>query len=349
MKAKFPRPIPNATLSRSLRTRLLFFVNLLLGAALFSYVMQGYGWKALEILKHAPSVPLLVAFPGSVFATLLCLSWRWGYIISGITRAPGLGLLCLFRSAAHCLAVLVPSGKVGGDPLRVWFAVRSRTEPGQAIATVAADRTLEIGATAPFSILFATILLQAGIPRLEHALVTVIVATLGLGIGITVAVRRLRAGSGLIAALARNTRLDRLSVVRAQMDIMEAADRAAAKLTLQHSRMAVGFAAGVLSNLLVILEFWLLLTAFGLPNTPIAVVAAIFTTGAAHMIPVPAGVGVIEGSQMWIFEMLGHSPDVGLAVGLAVRLRELLWMLPGLLYVAATTVNSGLRAPADEG
>jgi len=31
--------------------------------------------------------------------------------------------------------------------------------------------------------------------------------------------------------------------------------------------------------------------------------------------------------------MLGHPPAVGLAVGLAVRLREVAWIVPGILYL----------------
>jgi uncharacterized protein (TIRG00374 family) len=331
-----------------LQPRLIFGVTLLLGTGLFAYVIRSHGLDALAVLRDAPSLPLLLTFFASVFATVLCLSWRWGMILAGISRVPRLSLLFLFRSAAHCLAVLVPSGKVGGDPLRVWFAVRKRTAPGDAIASVAVDRTLEIGSTAPFSVIFATLLLQAGVPQLGHALVTVVIAMIGIAVGIALAVRRLRSGGGLIAALVRNTRLDRLAAVQARMEIIESADHSAAALTRQHSRMAVAFAAGLLSNLLVILEFWLLLTAFDLPNTPIAVVAAIFATGAAHMTPVPAGIGVIEGSQMWMFEMLGYPPDVGLAVGLAVRLREIVWMLPGLLYVAVISLGAfGLQTRAD--
>ena len=72
------------------------------------------------------------------------------------------------------------------------------------------------------------------------------------------------------------------------------------------------------------------------------VIAAIFATGAAHMFPVPAGIGVLEGGQVWLFGMLGYPADVGLAVGLAVRLRELLWMLPGVLYLGGRYVRSSL-------
>jgi hypothetical protein len=56
---------------------------------------------------------------------------------------------------------------------------------------------------------------------------------------------------------------------------------------------------------------------------------------------VPGAVGTLEGAEMWLFSMLGHPPEVGLAVGLAVRLRELVWLLPGVVYLGAR----GLVAP----
>ena len=106
--------------------------------------------------------------------------------------------------------------------------------------------------------------------------------------------------------------------------------------------MLWAFVVGLGTNLLVLAELGLLLAAFGLPSSPLAVVAAIFATGAAHMLPVPAGLGVLEGAQIWLFGMLGYPADVGLAVGLAVRLRELLWMLPGLLYLLGRSLRSSL-------
>jgi uncharacterized membrane protein YbhN (UPF0104 family) len=54
---------------------------------------------------------------------------------------------------------------------------------------------------------------------------------------------------------------------------------------------------------------------------------------------VPAGVGVLEGAQMWLFTMLGYPPEIGLAVGLAVRLRELAWVLPGLVYLSTVALR----------
>jgi len=322
------------------RAKVIFATNLLIGLGLLGFVLLRYGAPALETLGAMPSVPLLAAFVATVAATVVLLSWRWGRVLAGLCRPLSLPTLALYRSAAHSLAVLLPSGKLGGDPLRVWLAVRNRITPGHAIASVTIDRTLEIGSTAPFSMIFAFLLLQHGIPQLERAMATLVVATLGLGVGVVIAVYRLRRGIGVLTSFVRGTRLDRLRVVDSQMDVVEESDRAVARLVDQPGRMLGAFATGLLANLLVVAEFALLLAAFGLPADTTAVVAAIFATGAAHMLPIPAGIGVLEGAQMWLFQMLGYPADVGLAVGLVVRLRELLWMLPGVAYLLGRSLRA---------
>ena len=323
-----------------MRGRLVLGVNLLLGAALFAWLLSLYGGPAVALLASAPSLPFFAALLFAIGSSVALLAWRWGYLLAGLCTPPSLARLTLYRSASHGVAVLIPSGKVGGDPLRIWLAMRGGVEAGPSIAGVAVDRALEIGSTAPFSILFGALLLQHGLPQIERALFTVLVATLGLAIGVVMAVRRLRSGAGLVAALARSTRLDRLRVIDERMDILHAADRSAATLVEQPGRMLVGFLLGMASNLVVAAEFALLLLAFDLPCTPITVVGAMFANAGAHMLPIPGGVGVLEAAQMWIFGALGYPPDVGLAAGLAVRLRELIWLLPGLVYLLGRSLGT---------
>jgi uncharacterized protein (TIRG00374 family) len=322
------------------KPKVVFAGNLLVGTALLAFVVVRYGAPALDLLAATFSPLLLAAFVAVLVASIVCLSWRWGYVLSGLCQPPTLTTLTLYRSAAHSLAVLVPSGKLGGDPLRAWLAVRNGVPAGKAIASVAVDRSLELASNAPFSLIFAFLLLQQGIPQLERVLVTVGVASFALVVGIGVAVIRLRRGIGLVAPLVRGIRLDRLRAIDQRMDVVADSDAAAARLVDQARRMLGAFATGLVSNLLVIAEFALLLWAFGLPTDPPAVVAAIFATGAAHMLPIPAGIGVLEGANMWLFQMLGYPAEVGLAVGLAARLRELIWMVPGLAFLLAGSLRS---------
>src|SRR5207247_1456923 len=238
-----------------------------------------------------------------------------------------------YRAAGQSLSSLIPSGKLGGEPLRTLLLARGGATGAQAIASVAVDRTLEMGGAAAFACAYALVLLRHGVPALEGALVTVLLGAAALALGVTVTVRRLRRGAGLVTAIARSSGLTRLAFVRQQMDVLGAAEEEAPRLVAPRRRVARAFALGLLANLLVLGEYALLLAAFGLPSGPFAVVAAVFATGAAHSLPVPAAVGALEGAELWLFGMLGHPPEVGLAVGLAVRLREVAWIVPGALYL----------------
>jgi uncharacterized membrane protein YbhN (UPF0104 family) len=101
----------------------------------------------------------------------------------------------------------------------------------------------------------------------------------------------------------------------------------------RRGRLLAALAISAFADVLTVVQFALLLAAFGLPSSPVAVVAAIFAAGAGRLLPVPGGVGTVEAAQLWLFGMLGHAPEVGLAVGLATRLRDLVWAAPGFAFL----------------
>lgn len=322
-----------------MRNRIVLAINFALGAGLFAWALHGFGGPALALLRTQPSLPFLAGFVAVTAAAIASLVWRWHFVLSGSGRSIGFGALLLTRSASHAVAVLVPSGKLGGDPLRAWLVTRAGVAPAEAIASVAVDRTLEMAATVPFSVLFAALLLLQGIAEVERVLFALTLGGIALGVGIAVAARRLRRGAGVVTALVRAMRLDRLRIVEDRQSLLLASETATARLVDQPARMRWAFLAGLATNALVVLEFALLFAAFDLPTRPIVLVAAIFATGFAHTLPVPAGLGVLEGGQIWLLGMLGYPPPVGLAAAFAVRLRDLLWMLPGLLHQLGRSVG----------
>ncbi len=329
-----------------MRVAVVLGVNLLVGGGALAYVLRRFGRPALVLLGARPSLPLLLAFAAAVGVGLMGYALRWRILLAGLGIPRGLGRLTAYRAAGQSLSSLIPSGKLGGEPLRAYLLLRDHVPGPSAIASVAVDRTLEMGAGAGFAFLFATVLLRRGVPALEGAFVTVSLAAAALALGVGVTVRRLRRGAGLVTAVARTTGLDRLRVVRQQMGAAGEVEDAAARLLAQPRRLGRAFGTGIVVNLVVLVEYYLLLAAFGLPAGPVAVVAAIFATGAAHSLPVPAAVGVLEGAQMFLFGTLGHPPEVGLAVGLAVRLRELAWILPGLVYLTVRGIGTALARPS---
>lgn len=298
-------------------------------------MLHDNGAAALAILAARPRWGLLAGMVAAAVVAVVLYAVRWEILLAGVGSPVALGRLTALRAAGQSVSAILPTIKLGGDPLRAWLLARGAVTVPRAIASVAVDRALEMGSGAAFAVLFATILVQHGVPALEGALASMAFGLVALAVGLWVTARRLGRGDGLATALARATGLERLRVLRGGLDVLGDAERAAAGLVAQPRRVGRAFLVGVAANLVTPLEYWLLLSAFGLPSDPVAVVAAIFAAGAAHALPVPAGIGVLEGGQMWLFGLLGHPPEVGLAVGLAVRLRELVWVLPGLVVLAS--------------
>lgn len=323
-----------------MRPAVFLGVNLAAAGALLAWLVWHHGRPAF--LRLASSVDGLVVLAAAVSAaaTLGCLTARWRLLLA-ILGTPVRTLRALaYRAAGQAVGTVVPSARLGGDPLRVWLLVRGSTPPAAALASVAIDRGLEMGSSAGFTVFFALILLRQGIPALHGPVASALLGALAIATGLGMTMRRLRRHAGLLTALVQRTGLGRLRLVRGRLALLEEAEAAATALVARTRPLAHGFLLGVLANLLTPLEYWLLLTAFGLPADGVAVVAAIFATGAAHSMPVPGGVGVLEGAQMWLFGMLGHPAEVGLAVGFAVRLREIAWVVPGLVVLAVELLRS---------
>ncbi|MHB8562753.1 MAG: lysylphosphatidylglycerol synthase domain-containing protein [Acidiferrobacteraceae bacterium] len=100
-------------------------------------------------------------------------------------------------------------------------------------------------------------------------------------------------------------------------------------------------------------EIWLALHLFGYPVSPLA---ALFFESLAQAIQsasffVPAGLGVQEGSFVFLGAVLGLAPDVSLALSLARRLRQLGFGIPVLVswqWVEARHLRLRLRAQETE-
>jgi uncharacterized protein (TIRG00374 family) len=326
------------------RPAVVLGTNLVVGIAALVWVLHRFGEPALSLLSRAPSTPLLIAFVLAIALGLTACGLRWSVLLVGLGSHVALATLTACRAAGHSLSSLVPSGRMGGEPLRAYLAVQHGVPAPRAIASVTVDRTLEMGGGSVFAAVFGAILVQQGIPALRGAAFTLAVGSIGLAVGVALVVQRLRRGEGLLTAVASGTGLNRFGAVRARMATIGAAESDVNALVGQRRRVGVAFGLSIATHTLVLVEYWLLLSAFGLPSGPVAVVAAIFATGAVHSMPVPAGIGVLEGGQLWLFTMLGYPADVGLAVGLAVRLRELLWVMPGLGYLFARAIRTSVAA-----
>src|SRR5439155_900580 len=87
-------------------------------AAVLAWVLVRHGAPALELLASGPRLGLLVLFPLAVAASFTAYAWRWKVLLAGLGARPRLAALVGYRAAGQSLSSLIPSGKLGGEPLR---------------------------------------------------------------------------------------------------------------------------------------------------------------------------------------------------------------------------------------
>jgi uncharacterized membrane protein YbhN (UPF0104 family) len=94
-------------------------------------------------------------------------------------------------------------------------------------------------------------------------------------------------------------------------------------------------------ELTIILQYWLLLAAFGIEVDPTTLLVAITLTGAAHAVPTPAGLGALEGAQVTLFAAVAGQPALGFVVAVVMRMHETLWIVVGLATLTLRGVPPG--------
>ena len=115
-----------------MRPALVLGANLVVGTAALGYVLHRFGAPAVELLARPPELRLLVALPAMVTAALAGYAMRWRILLAGLGVRRGLGRLTAYRAAGQSLSSLIPSAKLGGEPLRAVLLVADQVPGGDA-------------------------------------------------------------------------------------------------------------------------------------------------------------------------------------------------------------------------
>ena len=268
-------------------------------------------------------VPVGLAF----LATVLADTRGWAVLIPAATR-PGTGRLFLWRWISSAINNLLPVAHVGGELARAGLLGRTATGGARAGASVLADLTVGLVTLVMFA--GAGVALLGLGPGGDLALQ----AAVGLALFAVLLLAFLAAqAAGLFGRLARLAL--RLARGRDWLRLVGGADVLDRELkTIYGDRRAVlrcalwRFAGWLLGAL----EVWLIFLVLGHPVTLVeaftveAIGQAVRSAGFA----IPGALGVQEGGFMALGALLGFGPDVGLAVSLMKRVRDLVFGAPAL-------------------
>jgi putative membrane protein len=323
-------------------------ILLSVGTAIFVALLawQGFGSVAAALMAAGWGLALVAAFH------LLPLAIDAGAIVVLFDRPRAHRSMrdaLVARWAGESVNSLLPAGQIGGPVLMVRHLAQRGVRLTDAAASITVSTTMQALAQIVFA-LFGVALFGA---YAAHS------AAADLRVGTLVAITALSLSLASFYWAQQRGMFGRLLRVASKVfgkrdwsvlsTHADAIDGAIGALYRERRRVGATFALSFVGWLVGTGEVWLALHFLG---HPVSWLDALLLESVGQAIrgaafAIPASLGVQEGGYLLLAPLVGLTPDLGLALSLAKRARELLLGMPGLAYLHWSQSN-WLRRRAPE-
>ena len=325
-----------------------------LGLLLLGYLVGklGLGEIAhnLAVLKWSFPVVLLLAFSWHITNSI-----AWSFAFPPGAFRPSLRSLFMAKLAGEAVNQLTPLANLGGEPLKAYL-LKSQAPTSRGLASVVVNKTAQVITGLGFTALGLILVvvhwdLPQAIPLPVQIGLGTLLALAALILWLIYRTQR-RMFSSLLGALRRvGLRFDFIEnrvtkAVRIDDNIGHFYREHKGRFGLVMAFHAAGWMLGAC-------ETYVILRALG---DGIDFGVAFLVTALAVIINslfffMPSNIGVLEGGQVFLFITLGLDPAMGLALGIAKRMRKVIWILIGWLFLTRLSrhLSSDLGDDGDAG
>ncbi len=312
----------------------------LVGALGLFWLVRQVGPETIAATLRAARPELLVLAFALFGVVALGTTLRWRALLAVLGSRPAVFRLLGIRLAGVAVGALTPGAKLGGEPLRAWLVSREGVAAGAAVASVVIDRVLELAANLVFAVAYCALFAGRDTTTAGRVLVLLVAVGVAFVAGAVWIARRLGSGRELVPK--------RFAPVLARLgrrgEVLAATDHALRRLLLEQRRLlALAFGISLALNLLVALEVAVLFAAFGVRLDLAELAGSMLGIGVAHALPLPGSLGALEGAQVTFLAAAGGGRQIQVTGAIVARVRDLVWTLPGLLWLVSGRFRSGSR------
>ena len=323
---------------------ILFSVFLLAGIVLFAGVIYQTGLGEIWRNLRAFSLLHFGVFVVLSFINFGLYTLRWHLILRAINHSSiSFWRLFLHRMSGFALSYLTPSAQTGGEPLRILLLHHDNVSTQTATSSVVIDKGLELAALFLFigaGLIIA--LFDGSLPAEIHSVLWIILAFMfGTIFWFYFASMR---NIGFFSSVLRFFRLHRLKRVQTLQDKILAVEEEMAHFYKKHVRT---FLLLILISLVItsflLLEHYLVARFMGVHMTFLQTFIVSTIPYIAFIIPIPGGLGLLEGGHAAVFATLGISINAFVLVFI-IRIRDLIFVFLGLIHASQQGISMLRRA-----
>ncbi len=316
-------------MKRGLKARVLAYLGLVVGLALFAGLGLRADFSALSQLLRLAGCSLLWLVPYRALY-FFCFALGWRQLLKSYPGAErlSLGYLWWVSSVREAVDRLLPVASVGGAIVGVRLLAWRNAARIQVSASVIVEVILTLMASYLFAALGVVLMLKlTGISSAQRPILAALAMTLPIPIACFALLRYGRWFGRLERLLSSIIGFDGSADRGAALDIELRRALGRGRALLQAG--ALQFAAMASASF----EIWLVLRLFGHPVDAVTAFVLESATQAVRHLAffIPGGLGAQEAGLVVFGGLFGIDMDTALAVSLAKRLREILCGVPSLI------------------
>jgi uncharacterized protein (TIRG00374 family) len=289
----------------------------------------------VEVLRRIGLTPFLIYLAVNCGIALLFAN-RWWLLLRGLGVYLPFGRVAVYRMIAATVSLLTPGPQFGGEPAQVYLLVRrAGVSAPQAVASVALDRLLELTLNLTFLVSGILYTLWSGLLGAGLNGRVILFALLPLALPPLLLFSLWWRGHSIASAAA--TFMHRLPdrwqgrpLIRLVAALADGEAHIHMILRDNPRIIAAGALVSVGNWVVLLADFWLATWLIGLELNATQFVGFVVAAHIAILLPIPAGLGALEASQILAAHQFGLNPALGLALVLLFRVRDVALALWGL-------------------
>jgi len=304
------------------------YIGLFAGLALFTglIVWQGIG-EVFGVLAASGWVLLWV--PVIWFPTVLMNARCWQLLFAP-QHMPGFSQAFLAQWMGRAVNTLLPVASIGGEIVKARALTLWGTDGRHASASAVVDKTVQVITIIIWGVAGVVLLSYMALDDELVFAAAAGLAILGAGVAGFLVVQRAGIFRIFIGSAHRLTKAEFLDNLR---DTADEIDDIVAALYSDRKRLVAATAWRLAALVLQTGEVWLAAHLLGFPIgfVEALMLKSLTSTLSDAAFVVPNSYGIQEGAFVALGILIGMAPDVALAVSLAIRIREVLIDVPGLV------------------
>jgi len=319
-----------------MKKKLIILAFILLGLGIFGAVLSNSNWDEITSILGQITIGKFLLFLALTQISYALFNLRWKIILKTHGHDIPFWKLWLYRASGYGVSYITPT-QIGGEPVRIYLLNENHgISLRESTATVLFDKLIELATFVAFVASGVVVVSYANL--LPRSSMIPILGFIGvIGVFSVYVFKKLLDGTGFLTTCFKAMKLDRFKRLRS----LEGKIFRVEKLIMdflshdQHKKTTLPLIVfiSLLAWSCTIVEYFILAKFLGISLT----VFQSFLVGTvplmAYMIPVPAGLGMLEGAQAGMFSLFGYSTSVALAVVVMVRVKELFFSSIGFIYV----------------